>query len=39
MWNAVGRAAGSVFVGERTAQVAARDLHETISRELARLHR
>jgi|GEM_PF-633442 len=39
MWNAVGRAAGSVFVGERTAPVAARELHETISRELARLQR
>lgn len=39
MWNAVGRAAGSVFVGEKTPQVAARELHETISRELARLQR
>jgi ADP-ribose pyrophosphatase YjhB (NUDIX family) len=39
MWNAVGRAAGSVFIGEKTSAVAARELHETISRELARLQR
>jgi multiple sugar transport system substrate-binding protein len=39
MWNAVGRAAGSVFIGEKTAQAAGRELHETIARELARLQR
>jgi len=37
MWNAVGRAAGSVFIGEKTAQAAGRELHDTIARELARL--
>ncbi len=37
MWNAVGRAAGSVFIGEKTAQVAGQELYDTISRELARL--
>ncbi|MBC8793150.1 MAG: hypothetical protein C6Y20_16235 [Tagaea sp. CACIAM 22H2] len=39
MWNAVGRAAGSVFIGEKTAEAAGRELHETIARELARLQR
>jgi multiple sugar transport system substrate-binding protein len=39
MWNAVGRAAGSVFIGEKTSAVAARELHDTISRELSRLQR
>ena len=36
MWNAVGRAAGSVFIGEKSSQQAAAELHEAISRELAR---
>ncbi len=39
MWNAVGRAAGSVFIGEKTSAVAGRELHDTIARELARLQR
>jgi multiple sugar transport system substrate-binding protein len=39
MWNAVGRAAGSIFIGEKTSAVAARELHDTISRELARNQR
>ncbi|MCZ8309495.1 MAG: sugar ABC transporter substrate-binding protein [Magnetospirillum sp.] len=39
MWNAVGRAAGSVFIGEKTPAVAAAELHETIARELARTQR
>ncbi len=39
MWNAVGRAAGSVFIGEKTPAVAARELHELISRELAKNQR
>lgn len=36
MWNAVGRAAGSVFIGEKTSAVAARELHDLISKELAK---
>ncbi|MBI3516485.1 MAG: hypothetical protein HY060_20830, partial [Proteobacteria bacterium] len=36
MWNAVGRAAGSVFIGEKTAKVAGTELHEAISKELAK---
>jgi multiple sugar transport system substrate-binding protein len=39
MWNAVGRAAGSVFIGEKSSAVAARELHELISRELAKNQR
>lgn len=34
MWNAVGRAAGSVFVGEKTSQVAAQELFDLIKKEL-----
>lgn len=36
MWNAVGRAAGSVFIGEKTSKQAAADLHDAISKELAK---
>jgi len=36
MWNAVGRAAGSAFIGEKTSKQAAADLHEAISKELAK---
>ncbi|MBI1776871.1 MAG: extracellular solute-binding protein [Proteobacteria bacterium] len=36
MWNAVGRAAGSVFIGEKTSKVAAAELHDAISKELAK---
>lgn len=36
MWNAVGRAAGAAFIGEKTPAVAARELHETIAKELAK---
>jgi multiple sugar transport system substrate-binding protein len=36
MWNAVGRAAGSVFVGEKTSKAAAKELHELIQAELAK---
>ena len=36
MWNAVGRAAGSVFIGEKTSAQAAAELHDAISRELAK---
>lgn len=39
MWNAVGRAAGSVFIGEKSSQQAAAELHDAISRELARNQR
>ncbi|MBL8834695.1 MAG: extracellular solute-binding protein [Alphaproteobacteria bacterium] len=39
MWNAVGRAAGSVFIGEKTAAQASQELHDAISRELARNQR
>jgi ABC-type glycerol-3-phosphate transport system substrate-binding protein len=33
MWNAVGRAAGSVFVGEKTSQAAAQELFDLIKKE------
>jgi multiple sugar transport system substrate-binding protein len=36
MWNAVGRAAGSVFIGEKSSKQAAAELHDTISKELAK---
>ena len=36
MWNAVGRAAGSVFIGEKTSAQAASELHDAISKELAK---
>jgi len=36
MWNAVGRAAGSAFIGEKTSKQAAADLHDAISKELAK---
>ncbi len=36
MWNAVGRAAGSVFIGEKTSAQAAAELHDVISKELAK---
>ncbi|MET0607036.1 MAG: sugar ABC transporter substrate-binding protein [Beijerinckiaceae bacterium] len=36
MWNAVGRAAGSVFIGEKSSKQAAAELHDAISRELAK---
>jgi multiple sugar transport system substrate-binding protein len=36
MWNAVGRAAGSVFIGEKTSVQAASELHDAISKELAK---
>lgn len=36
MWNAVGRAAGSVFIGEKTSKQAATELHEAIAKELAK---
>lgn len=36
MWNAVGRAAGSVFIGEKTAKQSAAELHDAISKELAK---
>jgi multiple sugar transport system substrate-binding protein len=39
MWLAVGRAAGSVFIGEKTSAQAAQDLHDALSRELARTQR
>jgi multiple sugar transport system substrate-binding protein len=39
MWQAVGRAAGSVFIGEKTSAQAAQELHDAISRELARTQR
>jgi len=39
MWNAVGRTAGSVFIGEKTSAQAAAELHDAISRELARNQR
>jgi ABC-type glycerol-3-phosphate transport system substrate-binding protein len=39
MWQAVGRTAGSVFIGEKTSAQAAQDLHDAISRELARNQR
>jgi hypothetical protein len=36
MWNAVGRAAGSVFTGEKTSTAAAQELHDLIQAELAK---
>jgi multiple sugar transport system substrate-binding protein len=39
MWNATGRAAASVFIGEKTSVQAAQDLHDAVSRELARTQR
>ena len=36
MWNAVGRAAGSVFIGEKGSKEAATDLREAIAKELAK---
>lgn len=36
MWNAVGRAAGSVFIGEKTSKQAAEEVVEAISKELAK---
>ncbi len=36
MWNATGRAAGSVFIGEKTSLAAATELHELVSKELAK---
>ena len=36
MWNATGRAAGSVFIGEKTPAQAAGELHSLISSELAK---
>ena len=39
MWNATGRAAGSVFIGEKSAKAAATELHDAIARELAKNQR
>jgi multiple sugar transport system substrate-binding protein len=36
MWNAVGRASGSVFTGEKTSTAAAQELHDLIQAELAK---
>jgi hypothetical protein len=36
MWNAVGRAAGSVFTGEKTSKAAAQELAEIVRAELAK---
>jgi multiple sugar transport system substrate-binding protein len=36
MWNSVGRAAGSVFIGEKSSKVAATELREAIAKELAK---
>jgi len=36
MWNAVGRAAGSVFIGEKTSKAAAQDVYDLIQTELAK---
>jgi hypothetical protein len=36
MWNAVGRAAGSVFTGEKTSKVAAKELQDLIQGELSK---
>jgi len=36
MWNAVGRAAGSVFIGEKSSAQAAKELYDLIAAELAR---
>jgi multiple sugar transport system substrate-binding protein len=34
MWNATGRAAGSVFIGEKTSAQAAQELYDAIAKEL-----
>jgi multiple sugar transport system substrate-binding protein len=39
MWNAVGRAAGSVFIGEKSSKAAASELREAIAKELAKNQR
>jgi ABC-type glycerol-3-phosphate transport system substrate-binding protein len=36
MWNATGRAAGSVFIGEKSAKEAAGELYDAIAKELAK---
>lgn len=36
MWNAIGRAAGSVFIGEKTSRAAAAEFHDLIAKELAK---
>jgi multiple sugar transport system substrate-binding protein len=36
MWNATGRAAGSVFIGEKTSKEAAQGLYDAIAKELAK---
>ena len=36
MWNATGRAAGSVFIGEKSSKEAAAELYDTIAKELAK---
>jgi len=36
MWNAVGRAAGSVFTGEKSSKAAAKDLYDLVQAELAK---
>jgi hypothetical protein len=36
MWNAIGRAAGSVFIGEKTSKAAAAEFHDLIAKELAK---
>jgi multiple sugar transport system substrate-binding protein len=36
MWNATGRAAGSVFIGEKSSKEAAAGLHDAIAKELAK---
>ena len=37
MWNAVGRAAGAVFTGEKTSKAAAKDIHDLVQAELAKV--
>jgi len=36
MWNATGRAAGSVFIGEKSSKEAAAELYDAIAKELAK---
>jgi hypothetical protein len=36
MWNATGRAAGSVFIGEKTSEEATAELYGAIAKELAK---
>jgi multiple sugar transport system substrate-binding protein len=36
MWNAVGRAIGSVFTGEKTSRAAAQEVHDLVQAELAK---